>query len=61
MAGEGREFINRKVKSALDKIGAEILVSQPATQQQNGVAERNNRTIVNLARTMLIAAGLESK
>ena len=44
MADGGREFINKKVKTALDKIGAEILVSNPATPQQNENSSLNEIT-----------------
>ena len=32
--------------------------STPRTPQQNGVVERKNRTLEEMARTMLIASGL---
>ena len=42
----------------LQKIGAEAITSNPYTPQQNGLAVSTNRTICNLARTMLISAKL---
>ena len=57
----GREFVNKKLKTALNRLGTEFLSSCPATPKQNGVAERNNQTIVKLSRTMLIAAGLDHR
>lgn len=42
----------------LTNIGAELIISNPGTPQQNGLAERNNRTLNNLARTMLIDSGV---
>lgn len=59
MCDGGREFINNKVKTALKKQGTELYVSNPGTAQQNGLAERNNQTITQLARTMLLAANLK--
>jgi transposase InsO family protein len=57
----GLEFENVRVKRILEKIGADQTFSNPYTSPQNGVAERGNRTVVSLARTVMIAAGLESK
>ena len=58
MTDGGGEFLNSRLKQALDDIGAELIVSSPTAHQQNGLAERNNQTIQKLARTMLIAANL---
>ena len=56
MADGGREFVNAKVKRALRDRGAELLISNPMSPNQNGVAEKNNQSIQKLARTMLLAA-----
>ena len=43
----------------LNDIGAENTRSNPYCPAQNGVAERSNRTLVELARTVLIDSKLE--
>jgi transposase InsO family protein len=48
----GTEFKNTQVKDFLDKEGVKHEFSAPYTQQ-NGVAERKNRTLIKMARTML--------
>jgi transposase InsO family protein len=55
---EGREFLNAELKAALAKKGIELRAVTPYSQSQNGVAERLNRTIVELARAMLEEKGL---
>jgi transposase InsO family protein len=47
------EFKNTQVEDFLDQkdINHEFLA--PYTSQQNGVTERNNRTLIKMARTML--------
>lgn len=54
----GTEFVNASVKEILSKKG--IMVEQIAsyTPEQNGRIERENRTVVESARTMLISSGL---
>jgi hypothetical protein len=42
-------------------IGIRHQLSVEYTPQQNGVAERANRTIVEKAKTMLIESGLNTK
>ncbi|GFQ75329.1 retrovirus-related Pol polyprotein from transposon TNT 1-94 [Trichonephila clavata] len=42
----GGEVINSTVKSLLEKSGISSRMSMPYTPQQNGAAERENRTIV---------------
>lgn len=58
---EGREFKNTKVQKIFEEIGADQTFSNPYVPMQNGVSERGNRTVVNLARAILISAGLDSK
>jgi len=54
----GREYINRDLITwCLDK-GIEIQTTAPYTPEQNGIAERYNRTVVELARAMLLARDL---
>ena len=49
----GREFENVEFKSFCDKQGIEHTFSAPRTPQQNGVVERKNRTLQEMARTIL--------
>lgn len=46
------------MKKTLEDIGAELTFSNPYTPAQNGIAERTNRTLVELARTLLIQSKL---
>jgi transposase InsO family protein len=47
------EFKNTQVEDFLDEEGIKHEFSAPYTPQQNGVAERKNRTLIKMARTML--------
>ncbi|GJV48794.1 retrovirus-related pol polyprotein from transposon TNT 1-94 [Tanacetum coccineum] len=47
------EFRNHELKSFCDKKGISQNFSSPYTPEQNGVAERKNRTLIEAARTML--------
>jgi transposase InsO family protein len=49
----GTEFKNAQVEEYLDKEGTEHEFLAPYTPQQHDVAERNNRTLTESARTML--------
>lgn len=49
----GTEFVNKSVQTFLDKEGIKHERTVPYTPQQNGLAEREMRTIVEAARTML--------
>ncbi|KAJ9566196.1 hypothetical protein OSB04_002162 [Centaurea solstitialis] len=49
----GTEFKNGDLNSFCEKKGIERQYSAPRTPQQNGVAERRNRTLIEAARTML--------
>ena len=54
----GGEYIAASVKSILDEKGIEQRLTMPGSPQQNGKAERFNRTIVDKAMAMLHASGL---
>jgi hypothetical protein len=54
----GGEFISKAFDAALRKDGIARQTSAPYTPQQNGVAERANRTLVEMARAMIHAQGL---
>jgi transposase InsO family protein len=49
----GSEFRNTQVEEFLDEEGIKHEISTPYTPQQNGIVERNNRTLFEVARTML--------
>ena len=49
----GREFENVEFESFCDEQGIENTFSAPRTPQQNGVVERKNRTLQEMARTIL--------
>nr|GEZ08784.1 retrovirus-related Pol polyprotein from transposon TNT 1-94 [Tanacetum cinerariifolium] len=48
------EFKNKVLKEYFDTVGISYQMSSVRTPQQNGVVERQNRTLVEAARTMLI-------
>ena len=56
----GGEYINFQMKNILKEAGIKHYLSAPYCPQQNGVAERANRTIVEKARCMLKYSGLET-
>jgi hypothetical protein len=49
----GSEFWNTYVEEFLDEEGIKHEFSAPYTPQQNGVVERKNKTLIEMARTML--------
>jgi hypothetical protein len=54
----GKEYVNNELKAYLESTGVRHQLTIPYTPQQNGVAERTNRTIVEKARSLLSDAGL---
>ncbi|XP_035844472.1 uncharacterized protein LOC118491109 [Helianthus annuus] len=54
----GTEFKNNKMGEFCDRRGILQEFSAPYTPQQNGVAERKNRTLIETARTMLVDSKL---
>jgi transposase InsO family protein len=49
----GTELKNTQVEDFLDEEGIKHEFSAPYTPQENGVAKRKNRTLIEMARTML--------
>jgi transposase InsO family protein len=49
----GTEFKNSQIEGLLEEEGIKHQFSSPYTPQQNGVVERKNRTLLDIARTML--------
>jgi transposase InsO family protein len=54
----GGEFQSKEFKQFCEKEGVLQQLTTPYTPEQNGVAERKNRTVVELARSMLKSKGM---
>jgi transposase InsO family protein len=52
------EFVSKKFDAFLAGCGIQRQTSAPYSPQQNGVAKRANRTIMECARSMIFAQGL---
>jgi hypothetical protein len=52
-SNNGTEFKNSQIEGFLEEEGIKNEFSSPYTLQQNGVVERKNRTLLDMARTML--------
>ncbi|GJZ38631.1 retrovirus-related pol polyprotein from transposon TNT 1-94 [Tanacetum coccineum] len=52
----GTEFVNQTLCEYYEKVGISYETSIARFSQQNGVVERHNRTLIDVARTMLIYA-----
>ncbi|GKD20067.1 putative ribonuclease H-like domain-containing protein, partial [Tanacetum coccineum] len=50
----GTEFVNQTLRDYYEQVGISRKTSVARTLQQNGVVERQNRTLVEVAHTMLI-------
>lgn len=57
----GGEYMSNEFKSYCTREGIEHEVIAPYTLQHNGIAERENRTILNMARNMLKTKNLPKK
>jgi len=57
----GGEYTSKQFQDYLDSEGVKHERTIPKTPQQNGVAERFNRTIIEMVRTMLIQSKLPQK
>ena len=55
----GTEFLNAELQNLLMENGIQQQTSAPYTPQQNGNAERYNRTILDKVRAVLLDSGLE--
>lgn len=60
-ADNGREYVNESVMRYLKSHGIQMENTAPHTPEQNGKAERENRTVVESARTMLHAKEMPLK
>nr|GEX62617.1 hypothetical protein [Tanacetum cinerariifolium] len=54
----GTEFLNKTLRTFFKEEGIKHQTSTPRTPEQNGVVERQNRTLVETTRTMLSASKL---
>ncbi len=54
----GKEFVNAELKEWAASKGIELETTAPYSSSQNGVAERYNQTLLDLARAMLLAKKL---
>ena len=60
-SNNGGEFVKNEFESFLSKHGIQHEKIVPYPPQQNGVAERKNKTLVEMARCMLYSKGLHKK
>lgn len=54
----GKEFCNAQMEDLLKQNGIQRRLTAPYTPQQNGIAERKNRTLIEMARCMLLESGM---
>ena len=54
----GREYLSKKFKDLCDEKGISRQLTILGTPQQNGVAERSNRTLLDMVRSMMAQANL---
>ncbi|POW14882.1 hypothetical protein PSHT_07293 [Puccinia striiformis] len=57
----GGEFCNKELSEILTSSSIQHNVSPPYTPQQNGIAERANRTILSMSRCMLLQSNLAAE
>lgn len=57
---EGKEYVNQKLQE-LFKEGIKAQYTVTYAPEQNGVAERKNKSLVEMARCLLIEAKLPNK
>jgi transposase InsO family protein len=55
LSDNGGEFDNKSIRDLLDSHGINQRLVMPYTPEQNGVSERENRTLVETARSMMYA------
>jgi len=54
----GREYLSEQFKELCDEKGIERHSTIPYTPQQNGIAEKKNRTLLEMVRSMMAQANL---
>jgi transposase InsO family protein len=57
----GKEYVSNQFQQFCDEAGIEHQLTAPYTPQQNGVSERKNRSIMEMARCMLHQKELPKK
>ena len=57
----GGEFLSKEFNIFCDENGIQRELTAPYTPEQNGVAKRKNRTVVEMARSLLQAKGLPNQ
>lgn len=57
-SNKGREYCNKEFDQFLEQNGIARRLLTPYTPQQNGIAERKNRTLVEMARCMMRQANV---
>jgi transposase InsO family protein len=57
----GKEYANEQLKQYLKKEGITRQFTVPYTPQQNSVAERKNRSLVEMAKCMLLDADVHNR
>ena len=57
----GGECVSKEFNKFIEECGIQRQLTVPYTPQQNGVAERYNRTLVEMARCLLTDSGLDHK
>lgn len=57
----GKEYISSQLQNFCRKRGIECEYTAPYTPEQNGVAERINRTILDTARSMMFGTKLSKR
>ena len=57
----GKEFVNKETSRITNKYGINHRITMPYTPQQNGSAERENRTLMEAARSMIYAKNMSLK
>ena len=58
---EGGEFISNEFNKFYIEKGIKRQVSTPSTPQQNGIAKRRNRSIMDFAKTLMIEKNVAIK
>ena len=54
----GHEYLSEQFEELYDEKGIARQLTMPYTLQQNGVAERRNRTLLEMVRSMMAQANL---
>ena len=57
----GKEYVNKNLQHLFEECGIQMQHSTPYTPQQNGVAERKNRSLKEMATCMIEARDISPK